>query len=132
VKLGFTVSAWEFQNQRSYKLASESENPFYCMACLQTHYRNEISQLKEQLILLSSKITSLTEDTSTQSQSATIFISETSSVSSNTNVQPSSATSHNNAPSHTHKVVSTESTTARKFNIVLSGLPECRQGTKKV
>ena len=82
-------------------------------------------------MLLSSKFTGLTEDKSTQSQSASISISETSSVGSIANVQPSSATSHINAPSHIHKVVSTESTTARKFNIVLSGLPECPQGTKK-
>ena len=82
-------------------------------------------------MLLSSKITSLTEDKSTQSQSASISISETSLVGSNTNNQPSSATSHNNAPSHTHKVVSTESTTARKFNIFLFGLLKFFQGTKK-
>jgi len=102
VKPGFTASAREFQSQ-----PSESENPFYCMSCLQMHYNNEISQLKEQLTLLSSKITSLTGDISTQSQ--TVQISENSPVS-NTSTQSSSVTyqSHSHAPSHLHQEVSNE------------------------
>jgi len=54
---------------------------------------------------------------------------EVSSQASNITVQSSSVTFKKNAPSHLHKIESTEN---RKFNIVLSGLPECPKGTKKL
>ena len=31
----------------AYEQASESNDPFYCMFCLQTHYNNAIAGLKE-------------------------------------------------------------------------------------
>jgi len=40
----------------AYKQASESNDPFYCMFCLQTHYNNVIAGLKEQIKTLVAKL----------------------------------------------------------------------------
>jgi len=42
----------------AYKQASESNDCFYCMFCLQTHYKNVIAGLKEQIKHLSPNLTS--------------------------------------------------------------------------
>ena len=112
-------------SKSAYESASESENPFYCMSCLQLHYNNEISQLKEQIAALSSKI--LEGDSNQQSTQTSASGSG-----SNTITQSSSTTLLNNATNSSHKVASTESTSARKFNVVLFGLAECSKGTKSM
>jgi len=111
--------------KKAYEQASESENPFYCMSCLQ-HYNQEICQLNEQLALLSSKIPNLTEGGSNQQLDQTSH-PEISAV--NNSSKPPTVISHNNAPCHSHRAADTS---ARKCNIVLSGFPECPPGTKSL
>ena len=45
----------------AYKMAGESDSPFYCVFCVQSVYRKEIVELKEQINALTSKITQLVE-----------------------------------------------------------------------
>jgi len=42
--------------KKVYESTSESDNPFYCRSCLQTHFYNEISQLKQHWFQRSLKI----------------------------------------------------------------------------
>ena len=82
-------------SKSAYESASESENPFYCMSCLQVHYNNKISQLKEQIAALSSKILGLSEgDTSQTSASGP---------GSNTITQYSSTALPNSVTNSSHK-----------------------------
>lgn len=108
-------------SKKAYEQAGESENPFYCMSCLQVHYNQEISQLKEQLALLFSKIPKVTEGGSNQQLDQTY--PETCAV--KNSLKPPTVISQNDAPRRP------ADTSARKFNVVLSGLPECPPGTKK-
>ena len=114
-------------SKSAYESASESENPFYCMSCLQVHYNNEISQLKEQIAALSSKIIGPSEGDSSQQSTQT----SVSGRGSNTTTQSSSTALPNGVTNSSHKMASTESTSARKFNVVLFGIAECSKGTKK-
>ena len=88
------------------------------MSCLQLHYNNEISQLKEQVATLSSKI--LGGDSNQQSTQTS-----TSGSGSNTITQSSSTALPNNVTNSSHKMASTESTSAREFNSKVTKKYEC-------
>jgi len=114
-------------SRRAYDIASESDNPFYCLFCMQNHYNNVIADLKTQICTLVSKLN--------QSQPAADKTPSTNSTSSSisaaTAVPPNSGTKQPlNDPSV--PVTTTKPDTARKFNIILFGLDECSKGTKKM
>ena len=73
-------------SKKVYESTSESDNPFYCILCLQTYFNNEISQLKQQISVLVSKIPNLAEDKGDQQPHPVELSSQTS----NSNVQSSS------------------------------------------
>ena len=110
----------------AYNSASESDNPFYCLFCLQLFYNNIIADLKDQISTLNLKLN--------QSPSAAVDqppVNPTPSSNPSPAVKaatPSSDT--NSAPPSL--VVATKHDSARKFNVVLFGVDECSKGTKKM
>jgi len=48
-------------SKSAYAMAGESESPFYCVYCMQSVYKKEILELKEQINTLTLKITQLLE-----------------------------------------------------------------------
>lgn len=112
----------------AYDSASESDSPFYCLFCMQSFYNNVITELKDQISLLTSKLN--------QSLTETVSQPPASSTSNNTpaavTTTPSSSA---NVPPHQPLAPIASSSrhdSGRKFNIVLFGLEECSKGTNKI
>ena len=106
----------------AYNIASESENPFYCLLCMQAHYINIIVELKDQINTLTSKIN--------QPPAATNSSSGQQPANGVDDQQPS-ATSVPVTITSSVTTASTKPYSDRKFNVVLFGLAECPTGTKK-
>ena len=106
----------------AYIIASESENPFYCLLCMQAHYNNIIAELKDQISTLTSKANQPTEATNPSSGQQPI----------NQVIQQPPATSIPVSTTPSAPGVNTKSHSDRKFNVVLFGLAECPEGTKKI
>jgi len=62
-------------SKSAYTMAGESDSPFYCVFCVQSVYRKEIVELKEQINALSCKITQLLESLHGQSPAQSTSIS---------------------------------------------------------
>ena len=103
-----------------YDCASESDNPCYCLFCLQPFYNNVITELKDQISTLTSKLN--------QSPVAADY-QPSSNLSSSNNTPPAALPLNSGANT---PAVSTKQDSARKFNVVLFGIKECSKGTKKM
>ena len=123
----------------AYDLASESENPFYCLFCMQTHYNNIILKLKDQINKLISKPNQLAavsnhahDQQPTDNASYPISLNPVSSNAAVTSIgDQQTLTSIPVSIPRPVTTASTKSDPARKFNVVLFGLAECPKGTKK-
>ena len=110
-------------SKSAYTLAGESDSPFYCVFCVQSVYRKEIAELKEQINALTSKITQLLESLHGQNPAQSTPAS---------NVADQAASS--SVPSTTPKLINKAEDMAqrdRKFNVVIYGIKECNKGTPR-
>ena len=105
-----------------YTMAGESDSPFYCVFCVQSVYRKEIVELKEQINTLTFKITQLLESLHGQNPAQSTPVS-------NVTDQASSS-----VPATTPKIVNKAEDMAqqdRNFNVVIYGIKECNKGTPR-
>jgi len=115
-------------SKSAYKLAGESELPFYCVFCIQSVYKKEISDLKDQICTLTSKISQLLE--SLQGQKAPSEILPTKVTSGGQALQSNPTISRASPTVHPPKQNAT-SADDRKYNLVVYGVKECSKGTNR-
>ena len=111
-------------SRSAYINAGESELPFYCVFCMQSAYKKEITELKEQISSLASKITKLLE--SLQSQNMLTQPSHLTTVTNVSQTPPPKSDDGQTIPRS-----NTVLNDGRKYNIILYGLKECEKGTKR-
>ena len=105
--------------KEQFKKAGESDLPFYCLHCITLRQNSEINELKKLVSELSAKISSLEVQPSSALNDHTIGQTELTSASKLT-------TTINKQP-----VPKTRQLDDRRYNLVVYGISECSNGTKR-
>ena len=109
-------------SKSAYAMAGESESPFYCVYCMQSMYKKEFIELREQIHTLTFKITELLESLHSQNTNQIAH--------SPTSVTPALPPTSKTCPTSA-KLSKNLTTDSRQYNIVLYGLKEFPKGTSR-